>query len=54
MNYNCDHCGLEVDATVEPQALTRDPALVICDMCAATPDSVLARLPDLIPSAGVQ
>jgi len=46
----CNHCGLPVNALLEPLALTRDMALCICDLCASLSDAQLMALPELHPA----
>jgi len=51
MCLRCNHCGLPVNLALEPQANRRDMVLIICDMCAAIPDTKLAALPVMLYQA---
>lgn len=48
MKIRCNHCGLPVDTDAEPQAMQRDPILVICDLCNAMRDDELLLMPEFI------
>jgi hypothetical protein len=45
MNIYCDGCGLEINPLIEYEALERDLALTICDLCYNMSEQNIRRLP---------